>query len=59
MQIKNYITRFLALAGLTLFSSCELVEGIFKAGMWTGILMVVLVIGLVIWLIGKIFGGKR
>jgi len=59
MQIKNYITRFLALAGLMLFSSCELVEGIFKAGMWTGILMVVLVIGLVIWLIGKIFGGKR
>lgn len=34
-------------------SSCEVVGGIFKAGMWTGIIVVVLVIVLVIWLIGR------
>jgi hypothetical protein len=34
-------------------SSCEVVGGIFKAGMWTGIIVVVLIIVLVIWLIGR------
>jgi hypothetical protein len=35
------------------FSGCEVVGGIFKAGMWVGIIAVVLVVGLVVWLIGK------
>ena len=34
-------------------TSCEVVEGIFKVGLWTGILLVVLIVGLVLWLIGK------
>lgn len=41
---------FLALATL---QSCEVVGGIFKAGMWTGIIVVVLVIVLIIWLISR------
>lgn len=36
-----------------LFSSCEVVEGIFKAGMIGGILLVVVVVGLIIWLVRK------
>jgi hypothetical protein len=32
---------------------CELVEGIFKAGMAVGILLVVFVVGLVFFLVGK------
>ncbi|WP_199136715.1 hypothetical protein [Pedobacter sp. ASV12] len=48
---------FIALACTTL-SSCELVEGIFKAGVWTGIIVVVVVLALIIWLISKIFGNK-
>jgi hypothetical protein len=36
--------------GLT---GCELVEGIFKAGFWTAIILVVIVVGIIIWLIGK------
>lgn len=43
----------------TTLSSCELVEGIFKAGVWTGIIVVVVVIALVIWLAAKLFGGRR
>jgi hypothetical protein len=43
----------------TTFSSCELVEGIFKAGMWTGVILVVVVIAVVIWLFAKLFGGRR
>jgi hypothetical protein len=42
---------------LPLFSSCGLIEGIFKAGVWVGILFVVGIIALVIFLISKL-GGK-
>lgn len=34
-------------------SSCDLVEGIFKAGFWTAIILIVLIVGVVMWLIGK------
>ncbi|WP_343701065.1 phosphatidate cytidylyltransferase [Chitinophaga sp.] len=34
-------------------SSCDLVEGIFKAGVWTGLLIVALVLGLIIWLLSR------
>jgi cytosine/uracil/thiamine/allantoin permease len=47
-----------ALLFLSSLSSCRLVEGIFKAGMYTGIIVVVLVVALVIWLLRKI-GGRR
>ncbi len=39
-------------------SSCELIGDIFKAGMWTGIIVVVLVVGLIIFVISKLFGGR-
>lgn len=40
-------------------SSCSVVEGIFKAGVWVGVLAVVAVIVLIIWLIAKIGGNKN
>jgi hypothetical protein len=44
---------------MTLFySSCAAVQAIFKAGMWVGILIVVVVIGVIFWIISKLFGGK-
>ncbi|WP_316830918.1 hypothetical protein [Pedobacter aquatilis] len=42
----------------TTLSSCELVEGIFKAGVWSGIIIVVVVVALIIWILSKVFGGK-
>ncbi|WP_165825422.1 hypothetical protein [Pedobacter yonginense] len=38
-------------------SSCELIGGIFKAGVWVGVIVVVVVVALLIWILAKIFGG--
>jgi hypothetical protein len=46
------------LALLMLFSSCEVIGGIFKAGMWTGVILVVLVVGLIIFILSRLFGGR-
>lgn len=40
-------------------SSCELIGGIFNAGFKIGIFVSVLVAGLVIFLIAKMFGGRK
>lgn len=37
-------------------AGCEIVGDIFKAGIWVGVIMVVLVIALVLWLVGKVMG---
>ena len=34
-------------------SSCEVIEGIFKAGVWVGVLIVVAIIALIFWLISR------
>jgi hypothetical protein len=39
--------------------SCSLVEGIFKAGMIWGILVVVGFIALIIFIIAKVSGGRK
>jgi hypothetical protein len=36
------------------YSSCAAIETIFKAGMWSGILIVVLVIGVIIFIITRL-----
>jgi hypothetical protein len=44
---------------MTLFyTGCAAVESIFKAGMWWGIFLVVLVIGAIFWIISKLFGRR-
>lgn len=35
------------------FSSCEVIGGIFKAGMWTGLILVAIVVIVIIWIIGR------
>lgn len=55
--------RYIPLAVIALFcttlASCDLVTGIFEAGVWAGVIIVVLVLALIIWLISKVFGGRR
>lgn len=38
---------------ITTMSSCAVVGGIFKAGVWMGVLLVVLVVGIIIWIVSK------
>jgi hypothetical protein len=42
-----------AIAMVMTLSSCEIVGGIFKAGFWTAIILIVLVIILILWLVRR------
>ncbi len=45
---------YAVLATILIFTtSCEVIGGIFKAGVWVGIIAVVAVIGIVVAIIGK------
>jgi cytosine/uracil/thiamine/allantoin permease len=58
MMTKRYFPLAIIALLSTSLASCELVQGIFKAGVWTGVIVVVLVLALVIWLISRVFGGR-
>ena len=49
---KSILATFFVAAAF-LLSSCEAIGDIFKAGMWVGVIVVVLIVALVLWLIGK------
>lgn len=51
-QLTYGILTFIALA----LTSCEIIGGIFKAGVWTGILLVAIVLGLILFLV---FRGRK
>jgi hypothetical protein len=42
---------------LAMLTSCTVIEGIFKAGVWVGMLLVIGVVAIIIWIITKI--GKK
>ncbi len=53
--MQNKITRILMLTFVLIsFSSCELVEGIFKAGIGVGVFIVVAVIAVIVFLVSKV-----
>ncbi len=50
----NVSTALLSILAMAVsFSSCQVVEGIFKAGVWVGVIIVVVIIALIFWLISK------
>jgi cytosine/uracil/thiamine/allantoin permease len=54
--LKNMKKRFLGFCSfflLSVLSGCSVVGGIFKAGVWVGVLLVILVIGLIIYLVSR------
>jgi TRAP-type C4-dicarboxylate transport system permease large subunit len=56
---KNLFLSRLVIVLLGLYtSSCEAIGGIFKAGVWSGVLLVVGVIALIIFIISRV-GGKK
>jgi cytosine/uracil/thiamine/allantoin permease len=58
MMTKKYFPLAIVAFLTTTLASCSAIEGIFKAGMWAGVIGVVVVLALVIWVISKIFGGR-
>jgi hypothetical protein len=58
--MKN-ITNRIAVLSIVLFSftSCEVVGGIFKAGMGFGIFMVIAIVAVIIYTMSKLFGKNK
>lgn len=52
MSVKPLFILLLSFLAVSL-SSCEVVGGIFKAGVWTGLILVAVVVFVIIWLIGR------
>jgi len=50
---QNALLLLSALVLSSTLTSCELVEGVFKAGFWSAIILIVLVVVLILWLIGR------
>lgn len=44
---------FLLVITMICLAGCSAIAGIFKAGVWTGILIVAIVIGIIIWIITR------
>jgi hypothetical protein len=58
MNVTKYVS-LLLIAMTTMLSSCQLIEGIFKAGMGFGIFIVVAIIGLILFLVFRIGRGRK
>ena len=57
-NILRLLSSFLLLAMLTIFlPGCAVVGGIFKAGVWVGVLAVVFVVGIILYFVSK--AGKK
>ena len=59
MNISNSIRTMLLVLTTTMFSSCAVVEGIFKAGMGVGIFIVIAIIALIIFLVFRFGRNKK
>lgn len=57
-NIRFFLSLMFVLLTLTM-SSCDVVGDIFEAGMWTALIIIVLVIALILWLIRKIKGPRN
>ena len=55
--MKKYSLLSLLLVALT-FSSCQAIGDIFKAGVWSGIIVVVVIVALIIWIFSRMGGRK-
>ncbi|MDP9042037.1 MAG: phosphatidate cytidylyltransferase [Bacteroidota bacterium] len=50
--MKKFLS-LLAVISLLFLSGCAVVGGIFKAGVWVGVLIVLFIIGIIIWLVTR------
>ncbi len=57
-NIQAFLSICFILLTLTL-SSCEVIGDIFKAGMWTAVVLIAVVVFFIMWLLRKIRGPRR
>lgn len=53
MKQQQFFISALVITLMAGLSGCQVVEGIFKAGFWTAIIIIVLIVALIFWLIRK------
>jgi hypothetical protein len=60
MKLTNNILNktIIVLLFLFTFTGCQVVGDIFKAGVWFGVIGVIVVVAIIIWLISKAGGSK-
>lgn len=52
--MKHSLSRFtLLLLSTVTLAGCEVIGDIFKAGVWTGVILVILVVGAIVWAVSK------
>lgn len=49
--MNKILLTFFVLLGLTCLISCSAIAGIFKAGVWVGVLAVIIVIAIIVFLV--------
>jgi magnesium-transporting ATPase (P-type) len=54
-NLRSLVVIMLAMA--VSLSSCQAIESIFKAGVWVGVIAVVVVVAVIFWIISK--AGKK
>jgi cytosine/uracil/thiamine/allantoin permease len=59
LPMKAFINCLVILLLSFTLTSCEAIGSIFKTGVWTGVILVVAVIAIIIWALSKAFGGGR
>ena len=52
MKNSSFLAVFSLLSTVAL-TGCEVIGDIFKAGVWTGVLLVILIIGIIVWLLTR------
>jgi hypothetical protein len=52
--MAKQILQLLLIISVLSLQGCSVIEGIFKAGMWVGILAVIFVIGLILWIFSRV-----
>jgi hypothetical protein len=54
MKNLGYIQILIAILLTFTMSSCDVIYGIFEAGMWFGIIGLVLIVSLIFWIFGRL-----
>lgn len=53
MDKSKFIKLVILSLSLLILNSCQAIAGIFKAGIWTGIIGIIIIIIIIFWLISK------